>query len=86
MSLEGHYGEKLLRDYSDYPMNTPVYERNKQALQANFADMQKLNGIECIHGHFLPVKYLLLSVEKDVTFITWLRNPVEMLVSFYHFW
>jgi hypothetical protein len=42
-----------------------------------------MGGIDCIHGHFLPLKYLLL---KNAIYITWMRDPVERLASHYHFW
>jgi len=85
--LEQHFGGKLLRDYADLPMNTLQYERNKAALQASLCNAEKsFEGIECIHGHFLPVKYLLLATKREVKFVTWMRNPVERVLSHYFFW
>lgn len=86
-TLERNFGTALLRDYADFPINTPQYERNKSALQNSVSNAEKdFQDIECIHGHFLPIKYLLLSDRRDITFITWLRNPVERVLSHYHFW
>jgi len=86
-SLEEIYGSKLLRDYSDIPINTPAYERNKMALQAGICNAEKdFRDVECIHGHFLPVKYLLFSDKRQTTFVTWMRNPVERVLSHYLFW
>ncbi|NQX90231.1 MAG: hypothetical protein HRT77_16395, partial [Halioglobus sp.] len=42
--------------------------------------------IGCIHGHFLPLKYLLLADARPTVFITWMRDPIERLVSHYHYW
>lgn len=86
-TLTENYGSKLLKDYADIPINTPVYERNKSALQASLFNAEKdFREIECIHGHFLPLKYLLLSDKQKTTFVTWLRNPVDRVLSHYYFW
>jgi hypothetical protein len=45
-----------------------------------------MGNYKCVHGHFLPIKYLLLSEKKEVRFITWMRNPVERMLSQYHYW
>jgi len=86
-TLEDYYDSKLLKDYTDLPINTPVFNRNKAALQASLNNLEKkFINIECIHGHFLPIKYLLLSNKQKITFITWMRNPIERLFSHYYFW
>lgn len=86
-SLESVFGEKILTDFQDYPINTPPYIRNLSALHncIKYGE-QGFNNVECIHGHFLPVKYLLLASKQDLTFVTWMRNPVERLLSHYYFW
>lgn len=86
-TLERRFKTSLLRDYADVPLNTPQHERNISALQNSLSNAEKdFQGIECIHGHFLPIKYLLLSDRRPVTFITWMRNPVERAISHYYFW
>ena len=83
-SLEAHFGPRLLKDYADVPINTPVYERNQAALRASIdIGEQGVTGMACIHGHFLPLKYLLLGTKQELTFITWMRNPVERAYSQY---
>lgn len=86
-SLEAHFGLGLLKDYADLPTNTPQYERNRAALLAcvHYAESVHATGVACIHGHFLPLKYLLLSVKKDLRFITWMRNPVERVLSHFYY-
>ena len=86
-NLEAYFRAGLLKDYDDLPTNTPQYERNRAALLASVhnAETDQLTGVACIHGHFLPLKYLLLSVKKDLRFITWMRNPVERVLSHYHY-
>ena len=86
-ALEGHFGTQLLKDYVDFPINTPVFERNRAALKAGIEIADRgLPGIKCVHGHFLPLKYLLLGDRQELRFITWMRNPVERLLSHYYFW
>jgi hypothetical protein len=83
-SLEEQYNNSVLHDYSDLPINTTAFRRKQHALR-----MLVLNGlfppkgIECIHGHFLPLKYLFCS---NVKFITWMRDPIERLGSHYYYW
>jgi hypothetical protein len=86
-ALETRFGAAFLRDYADLPINTPEYERNRTALQVALSNAEKdFTGVECIHGHFLPVKYLLMATKREVTFVTWMRNPVERVLSHYYFW
>lgn len=86
-TLEEYFGNALITDYADLPINTPRYERNKAALEASLEICQKdLQGIECIHGHFLPIKYLLLAEKTDIQFVTWMRNPIDRLLSQFYFW
>lgn len=85
--LKQHFTTKLLNDYADFPINTPRYERNKAALQESLLNAENdFPGIECIHGHFLPIKYLLLANKREVRFVTWMRNPVDRVLSHYFFW
>lgn len=86
-ALEGHFGARLRRDYGDLPLNTPADTRNASALHAALAlDDGGLQDVACIHGHFLPVKYLLQAGRRDVRFVTWMRHPVDRMVSHYRFW
>jgi len=83
-SLQDHFGAKLLTDNHDFPINTPVLMRNTHALKMCILNsVISYKNFECIHGHFLPLKYLLV---KDAKFITWMRDPVEGLASHYFFW
>ena len=81
------FGASLVEDYDSFPMNTPAGERNRAALEASLRHAEAdFPGVECIHGHFLPVKYLLMATRRDVTFVTWLRDPVQRMLSNYHYW
>lgn len=86
-TLEEHFGDAFLPDYEDFPLAHPPFERHDLALQySKRVSHRDLGGMECIHGHFLPVKYLLLADQRPCRFVTWLRDPVERLVSHYHYW
>jgi hypothetical protein len=87
-SLKRKFGNAFRLDNYDLPVNTPVFERNKAAIKDSVAIAEQWpnSGVQCVHGHFLPIKYLLLSVKYDVKFVTWMKNPVERLLSHYHFW
>ncbi len=92
--LEVHFGNRLLWDAngdfgcenSDTTLNTE-YERYRVVEEASLriAEMDLAN-VECIHGHLHAHKYLLLSTKRKVTFVTWLRNPVDRLLSQFYFW
>ncbi|MBI5189987.1 MAG: hypothetical protein HZA22_04885 [Nitrospirae bacterium] len=87
VSLEEHFGPSLLKDFADYPINNPAHLRNRHAHEQSVLNAGKdYAGINCIHGHFLPAKYLLLGEKRKTVFITWLRNPVERVLSHYYFW
>ena len=86
-SLKDYYGNQLLRDYADLPMNTPVLKRQSSAvINCAINGLRRFKGVECIHGHFLPLKYSLYGVRQDVRFVTWMRDPAERLASNYYFW
>jgi hypothetical protein len=83
-ALKEIYGSSLLSDFADLPINTPAFKRNKDALlKCILNGIQPPNEFECIHGHFLPLKYLLC---RDAKFVTWMRDPVERLASHYFYW
>jgi hypothetical protein len=83
-SLRDHYGDRLLRDYDDKPINTPPCRRNLKAMTgAALSPFRPYRPYECIHGHFLPLKYRFIP---NAVFITWMRNPLERLASHYHWW
>jgi hypothetical protein len=87
--LEEHFGDAMKNDYLDYPMNVAPSERHRQAVAGCLQAAEKsveYRDIRCIHGHFLPVKYLLLADMRPTVFVAWMRDPVERLVSHYHYW
>jgi hypothetical protein len=83
------YGEGLRLDYTDLPVNTARPQREWAALRTGLR--LRLQGglppaVDCVHGHFLPLKYRFLPSRQSPVFVTWLREPVERLISHYHYW
>ena len=86
-SLEEHFGGSLRPDYEDYPLaQLPGARRERAQRWGKAAQPSDFVGVDCIHGHFLPVKYLPLAETIPCTFVTWLREPLARLVSHYHYW
>lgn len=78
--LAARFGQALLRDYDDRPLSHPAVARLGAALLRMPAQPARVAGFAAVHGHFLAVKYL--AVPGDV--VTWLRDPVQRVVSRYH--
>ncbi len=85
--LERHFVNSILLDYGDLPINTPAGLRQSHALnEAKVNSCRDFGSIKCIHGHFLPAKYLPLHASDRAQFVTWLRDPFERAVSHFNFW
>ncbi|RDS80995.1 sulfotransferase family 2 domain-containing protein [Dyella psychrodurans] len=86
-SLRTHFGDRYRSDYSDGGISRPQEERRATALSSGCVIAEHgLWNVDCVHGHFLPVKYLQLSARCDLKFVTWMRDPVQRLLSHYYFW
>lgn len=86
-ALEQTFGHHLLKDYQGSGISLPQYKRHQKALQqAQTIATNGLQNVECVHGHFLPFKYLLLDDTTPLTFITWMREPVSRAISHYYYW
>jgi hypothetical protein len=86
-SLVAHFGEHFREDNNDQAISQPVHQRCKAALSAGMAIAEQgLDEVKCVHGHFLPVKYLLHGTRRDLTFVTWMRDPMARLISHYYYW
>lgn len=69
-------------DYADRPLAHETGERNAGAL-AFAPDGELLSRYDCVHGHFLAIKYA--GSPRPIEFAVWLRDPVQRLVSRYHY-
>ena len=86
-ALEEYYGDRLLQDYQDRPLNHSPFVRNTKAITSALRLLcRQPSGVDCIHGHFLLCKYLLLAKRSKPLIITWLRDPLERLCSHYEYW
>lgn len=86
-SLRLHFGDGLRLDYADTPMQVPRARRQWRAARDGWLLRKSLpQKTRCVHGHFLAVKYRLACTGRNATFVTWLREPVQRMVSHYHFW
>lgn len=86
-SLAEHFGERYRGDYDDATISKSPHDRGVQAMRAGLQlAEQGLGQVNCIHGHFLPLKYLLLSTQSRLVFVTWMREPVARLLSHFHYW
>lgn len=92
-SLEAYFGARLLKDYAGLGYDCKditllsQYEKYKKTLEAGLrlVDMD-WSKVECVHGHIYAAQYLLLGQKLNAKFVTWMRNPVDRVISQYHFW
>lgn len=66
---------------------TPMvrFYRGLRALRSKFRDRSQLRPTDrCIHGHFRAESYMDLF--PDGLAMTWVRDPVERLLSQYYYW
>lgn len=80
-ALAGGFGEGLRLDYDDRPLTLPRWQRQRLALGHALRHAGRPLEARCIYGHFLPLKY---RWRRGAEFITWLRDPVQRVVSRYH--
>lgn len=86
-SLAAHFGDRYRDDYGDKVISQSRHERFKAAISAGvLIARQGLDGIDCVHGHFLPMKFQQLDISRSLTFVTWMREPVARLLSHYDYW
>lgn len=86
-ALETAYGAKAIHtDYADQPLNPAapmnldpdgVFERWQRH------DWRELKGARVVHGHYHIHKYRNVPARLRITF---LRDPLDRLVSHYFFW
>jgi hypothetical protein len=89
--LKSKYPKSYFRDY-DFPIHFSEEERIRRAISRKkwneFSAKYLLNfsRTDCIHGHFLPIKYEYFYETGNHSFVTWLRDPIKRIESHYNFW
>lgn len=86
-TLRAATGRGYRDDYADLPMQHGTWRRRLRAVHGGRHLRGRLPaGTTCIHGHFLAVKYRIALGAQPACWITWMRDPVQRLVSHYAFW
>ena len=89
--LQNHFRLRFSKD-DDYPLHWSPAQRRDEAKRWRRKIIRRhkycyrYRFAKCIHGHFLPYKYDYFYGMDGNMFITWLRDPIERLVSHYYFW
>jgi hypothetical protein len=73
-SLKAHFGDALALDYNHDPVN-PDHLLSEQPLLST--------GVRAVHGHFRGDRY---NDHRDAFRLTFLREPIDNLISIYYFW
>lgn len=74
-------GGHLVHDYADRPL---APRTRWAALRQRLRRVSLPEGTRVVHGHFVASKYW--RVYPEARFVTWFRDPVERLVSHFHYW
>jgi hypothetical protein len=77
--LLNEFKDKYCADYEELPL---AYRFYGQEVPNKMPACFDSKNISIVQGHFLARKYL--GIDGD--FITWLRHPVERVVSHYYYW
>jgi len=86
-TLRAACGVGFRADYDDLPMQHGTWRRRRDAVRGGLALRGRLGAdVTCIHGHFLALKYRIALGPRPVRYITWLRDPVQRLVSHHAYW
>jgi hypothetical protein len=85
-ALQQHFGERLLLDYADKPLQVLAAGPTSPSLIADPVAAASLRGIDCVHGHFFLSKYLELCNALPIKLVTWLRDPIQRVCSHYYYW
>ena len=78
--LEPIFGDRLLSDYADAPLSRDTPDRIARA-QAFEPSPDLPERYDCVHGHFLALKYV--SERVPCEFAAWFRDPAQRVVSRY---
>lgn len=74
ISLERQFGDTARFDYGRGPLGPDI----------DLVETSLPPHIALVHGHFRPARYL--AAVPDAFWFTFLRHPVDLLISMYFFW
>lgn len=81
--LKSNFKDRLLLDYNDKPMKDTSALRTQKAMDYRLKADNLSDRYDCIHGHFLPVKYA--TTHQENYFAVWFRDPVQRVISRYQY-
>jgi hypothetical protein len=81
-AFQSHFGNGFLQVYDSDPLD-PLHVRNLAPHLYPLAPSQIPEGTRVIHGHFHLNKYKNIKKAHRITF---LREPIENLISIYYYW
>ncbi len=85
-SMREIFGEAMILDYADKPWKIKWWKRNWQTWQQGRRSHElAIEDNNCIFGHYMPLKYSQLIRTRECSLVTWLRDPIERMVSNYNF-
>jgi hypothetical protein len=91
-----HFIPKIVRyhflDYKDKPLADGYEKRKLDNCHTDYINMLRIlklfevspKEIVIVHGHFFVTKYI--TVFPDAKLVTWLREPVQRVISSYYEW
>lgn len=80
-ALREYFGQTMRLDYDDKPLSHARWPRRLHAVGHAIRIAGQSLPASCVYGHYLPLKYSSL---RGVRFCTWLRDPVQRVISRYH--
>ena len=85
-SMREIFGESMILDYADKPLKVNRWKRNWRTwLQGRRSNELAINDNACVFGHYMPLKYSQLFRSRECRLVTWMREPIERMVSNYNF-
>jgi hypothetical protein len=82
-SLEEEFGNALIYDYCDNPVRMRGRDIIKRAVGLVYPKINSSTKI--IHGHMNPDKYINYKYIQNKLFVTFLRDPIATLESYYFY-
>ncbi|MCF3935757.1 sulfotransferase family protein [Acuticoccus sp. M5D2P5] len=83
--LKARYGDALAYYYGpNNPKTHPLARVRPKDLDADLFDRLHASGVRILHGH-MRANLLMRSVPDHSRYWVWLREPIEQVISYYHF-